>query len=257
MMNKYSLSFRYWESVLQRPLNDDEVGIIRSARCENQMNKVIYYLNEKVQLDGLFIPALTENDGNCLFQSLCYSSIDCSVQELKRCVVNMLLFFKTKKNFIPNQEMSLEELFQVRNEIEYVYCNNTHRLFKYTYDAMCEDMMTDEGWKRIETELLLTMLSIVLNIRFKIYHSNEHITSICPREFENTQIVYLAQIDECHYLPLEKKNGETKYECPFYTDDCHKFRTWADSLYELTPPLCNSDDGIWSNPGSPESSREN
>ena len=128
--------------------------------------------------------------------------------------------------------MSMTELFPLYNDIEYVLDYNGKKLYKYTYDAMCIDVLVDDGWKRINTQLMLSILSVVLNIKFIIYHDNGHSTNICPNEKETTIPIYLAQIGECHYIPLDKiKNTDAEESaCPTYTDDIKILVKWAKKI---------------------------
>jgi hypothetical protein len=221
---------RYWGSILQRKLTEDEYEILHDVKSEIKMNSVINDIHNKVIQEGLYFPMLTENDGNCLFHSLCYYNLAKDIVSLKKSISNMMIFFKDKKNFIPNQDLTLAELFSFHNEIQNVFCYKKHKMYKYNYDTMCIDILADDGWKRINTELMLTVLSIVLNIKFKIYHNNNHITNICPVENEDTQIIILAQLGECHYIPLDVIPKGKKVDCPMYTENYKKFLNWADSI---------------------------
>lgn len=236
-MSNRSLNYKYWEYSLGRNLRKKEVQIIRNARFEVKMNGMIDDINNHVKSKGLCIPILTVDDGNCLFHSLYYHlypnskrDLKGSIDSFKQTICKMLLFYKTMENFVPDQEMSLEKLFPFHNEIENVYCYANKKVYKYNYDAMCIDLISNNGWKRINTELLLTTLSIGLNIKFKIYHSNEHVTIICPLEKENTKTIFLTQLGECHYIPLDIINPDVPYECPYYYDDIKKFESWADEI---------------------------
>jgi hypothetical protein len=228
---RFSLNYKYWENILGRRLKRDEVERIQNVRSEKDMNHSINIIYNNAVAHELYIPMLTPNDGNCLFSSLCYYNISDNIQSLKKGITNMMLFFKDMKNFIPGQEMTLGELFPLHNELEYVFCYNEQKLYKYTYDAMCIDIMADDGWKRINTELLLTVLSVSLNIKFNIFHDNGHITKICPNEKENTRNIFLAHVGECHYIPLDiisLDSDKKTPECIYYTESIDEFTRWAE-----------------------------
>jgi hypothetical protein len=230
-MNHFSLNYKYWESVLGRRLKREEVERIQSVHAEKHMNSSINDIYNKAITYGLYIPMLTPNDGNCLFSSLCYYNFADNIQSLKKGVANMMIFFKNMKNFIPGQEMTLGELFPLHNELEFVFCYNEQKVYKYTYDAMCIDIMADDGWKRINTELLLTVLSVSLNLKFQIFHDNGHITKICPHEKEDTRNIFLAHVGECHYIPLDiisENTNENVPECLYYTESFDEFKKWAE-----------------------------
>jgi hypothetical protein len=225
-MAKNEFDVKFWIKQLGRRLEKYEYNIVNNALCEKEMNDSILDIAEYIKKDGLYIPNLSSDDGNCLFYSLCYLGLASDVDILKKGIVNLMIFFKNLKKFIPGQELSLEELFGFYNDIEFVYCKNNQKLYKYNYDTMCMDFLSKKGWKRINTELLLTIMSIALNIKFNIYHDNGHITKICPDERDNTQNIYLAQIGECHYIPLKKIEEKVNIEIPLYDEDIKKFIFW-------------------------------
>jgi hypothetical protein len=231
-MQDFSLHYNYWESILGRRLKDNEKRKFKNVKHEKAMNKVIenvYFLALK---DGLYIPELTEKDGNCLFSSLCYHKLADNIHTLKRGLSNMMFLFKDMKNIIPGEDMSLVELFSNWNEAKFVFCNKEEKLYKYTYDTMCMDLLSDDGWQRISTELLLRVMSIILNVKFTIYYNTGYKTQIFYSDKENakTQHVYLALLGESHYLPLDKISGETIPECLEYTDCRDEFIKWGKNI---------------------------
>lgn len=229
-MENYPLNYNYWESILGRRLNDEEKEKFKNVQSEKNMNKVIHCVYWHAVKNGLYIPILTENDGNCLFHCLCYYKFADDIKTLKRGLSNMLLFFRDMKNFIPGQDMTLAELFGLHNDIENIFCYKEQNLYKYNYDAMCLDLLLDDGWKRINTELLFTVLSIIMNKRFIIYHDNKHITNICPNENKNTKNIYLAQLGECHYIPLDLIQTENPPKCLEYKDSHNEFIEWVNKI---------------------------
>ena len=98
---------------------------------------------------------------------------------------------------------------------------------------MCVDLMTDDGWRRTPTNLILSALSIVLNVKFKIYHNAGNINEISCKEYDDTQTIYLVLIDEFYYLPLDQMKDGKNYECPLYTAASQNFKKWCDYQYNL------------------------
>ena len=93
-MNDNYFSYQYWEkSVLKRKLRKKEIEIIRNARCEHIMNESIKNIHENVRSDGLYVPMLTVNNGNCLFHSLCYYKLADDIESLKLAISNLMIFF--------------------------------------------------------------------------------------------------------------------------------------------------------------------
>lgn len=252
-MQNLPLNYKYWEYFLKRKLNDKEKKLIKDVHSENLLNKVLQNIHEKVIKDKLYIPMLTPDDGNCLFSSLCYHKFANDIPTLKKGLSNMLVFFKDMKNFIPGQDTTLSELFTMYNEIEFVFCYNEQKLYKYNYDAMCLDLLSNDGWKRINTELLFTIMSIVMNVRFLIYHNNGHITKICPDGIENekTKNVYLAHMGESHYIPLDEIDQDKPLpSCIESNQSYNAFITWTRKVIEENNSYQNKkynddDDGLY------------
>jgi hypothetical protein len=242
MNKKYSLSFEYWQSFLGRDLAEDEHRMICHVFSEKELNDKIFQLSENIKMHNLYIPTLTDHDGNCLFASLHYCGLGKNINELKLGIANILLFFKNKNDFIPDLGLSLEDLFKMDDNINYVFCKKKRKLYKYAYETMCVDLMTDDGWRRLPTNLILSALSVALNVKFKIYHNAGNVNEICCKEYNNTKVIYLVLIDEFHYLPLDQINEGKNYECPLYISAFNNFKAWADEQYALVNTHIDSDD---------------
>jgi hypothetical protein len=131
MSKKYSLSFEYWKSLLERDLTEDECRRIHLVVNEKKLNDKIYQLSENIKMHNLYIPILTKHDGNCLFSSLHYHSLGKNVNELKLGIANILLFFKNKVDFIPNWGLSLCDSFKLGDDnINY---GAVAKLFSYIF----------------------------------------------------------------------------------------------------------------------------
>jgi hypothetical protein len=227
----FQLDYDYWEHTLGRSLRKKEYILIKKAKCEKGMNESIELINRTANKNGLCVKNLTENDGNCLFNSLCHLGLATTLSSLKKSIANLMIFFKDVKNFIPDQEMSLAELFPLHNDVEFVFCCKQKKIFKYTYDAMCMDIMTNDGWTRINTQMILTALSVALNVKFVIYHDNGHKTEISTQDNENTRSIFLGQIEECHYIPLDIIKDDSNDICPVYDGNTKKFVAWAERIF--------------------------
>lgn len=225
---KSTIDKDYWEDYLERELTPTECLILKAAKNENKMNMAIQQIYQNAESKGLYIPILTNLHGNCIFESLKYHGLCDDIDNFRNGIAVLMLMFKKMKNFIPGQELSLEELFDLTNYIETVFCKTTRRYYKYNYYAMCVDLSTDTSWTRFNTQLIFTVLSVVLNIRIKIFHNNGHITIIETLENDDTIDICLAQIEEIHYFPLEKRTGyPCEDECPKYMDHLLYFHKWA------------------------------
>jgi hypothetical protein len=226
-----TVNMDYWRNYMRRDLKDKEIALLKNTRCENMMNRKIKELYGHARSKNLFVPMLTNLHGNCIFESLQYHGLCDDVDDFRKGLAMLLLAVKDKKYFFPNQEMSLSEVFATRNEIEYVFCKNKKRLYKYNFDAMCMDLATDSSWRRLDTEIILSSLTILLNIRIHTLHDNGYVTTIQTIENDDTIDIWLGLIDELHYIPLDVKVGNIKEEvCPLYREGLIEFHKWARSM---------------------------
>lgn len=231
---KPTLNVDYWKNFLKRDLKKNEFLLIKQAEGEIYMNKKINDILMNAKTHNLYVPQLTELDGNCIFESLkCLKLID-NVPVFRCGLAYMLLVFKNVPNFLPNQESSLEEIFNVTNNIQNVYCNKTNTIYKYTFTAMCIDLATNHSWTKLNTELIFLGLSVMLNVRINIFHNNGHLTEITTFENDKTTTINLGLIDEIHYIPLAiKPDNLQNIECPKYTDNVKNFHAWARKMCVL------------------------
>ena len=253
-LRKYesTVNKEYWRNLLCRNLTSEESYILENTKCEKVINTRIKQINSFGEAHNLYIPMLTNMYGNCIFETLQYFNLCDDIDELRSGIALVMLIFKNTKNFIPNQELTLAELFLFRNEVEHVFCKVTRKLYKYNFDAMCIDLAMDCSWTRLNTELILTVMSIVLKLKFMIFHDNGHITTICVDENENTKSIYMGLVEEVHYFPLDKKSDSSEeYETPKYTKALKVFHKWA---HEMTQNIDTSSDSNNSSELSSDSS---
>lgn len=235
----------YWRQYLGRQLTDEEVSIIESAKDEKRCNNSVSVIHQCAQSHGWYIPMLTEFDGNCFFESLRYHNICDNIKNFRYGLSVLMMMFSDRPNFIPGQELTLKQMFQNTNEIEYVYCRQHNEVYKYNYDVMCIDLAINCSWSRLNTEMILIVLSHVLNLKFLILHENNHVSEICIHNNENTKNVYLALLSEVHYLPLDLKTGTGDPDeeiCPKYRDAHNIFHDWASNMaYSLGRVIFDDD----------------
>jgi hypothetical protein len=228
---KMTVNMDYWKDYLGRNLKEKEFAILKKTQCEHMMNCKIKQLCEHANSKNLFVPTLTNLHGNCIFESLQYHGLCDNIDDFRKGLAMFLLAVKDKTYFFPEQEMSLRESFAARNEIEYVFCKNKKRFYKYNFDAMCMDLATDSSWRRLDTELILASLTVLLNIRIHTLHDNGHVSTIKTTENDSTIDVWLGLINELHYIPLSVKVGNAKEEiCPLYREGLIEFHQWARSM---------------------------
>ena len=66
-----------------------------------------------------------------------------------------------------------------------------------------------------------------------ITYSIIYCTKICPTENEDTKNIYLAQLGECHYIPLDVIESENLPKCLQYNDSHNEFIEWGEKILTL------------------------
>lgn len=221
---------QYWYNRLGRQLNSKEIDTISDLKSEIMFNSKLIDIFNSAQKDELHIPFLTKMHGNCIFESLQYYGLCRDIENFRSGLAFIMLAFKNYKNFIPDQELTLMELFGFYNEVDLVFCKKKEILYKYSYDTMCIDLANDSSWHRLNTELIFTIMCIILNVKFVIYHDNGHKSVIKSIEDKDTFTIYLGLIREIHYIPLDKNRTDVTYKCPEYDEAKKEFTKWYKSI---------------------------
>jgi len=197
-MNK-ELTDKYWNDILDRELTKSESKLLRKARVEKLLNRKLRDIHERVQADGLFIPYLPDLDGNCIFESLKYHGLCENTDDFRKGLAILMIALKDKKYFVPEQESSMNELFSdpyydpysKKYNYDIVHCKKKKKLYVYNFVAMCVDLACDTSWDRLHTQMVLTVLALVLNIKIMIYHNDtDYVTPIEIIKNDKTMTVY-------------------------------------------------------------------
>jgi hypothetical protein len=230
----------YWQKYLARKLTTEEKFTLSGAKGEQNINNEIKAIYTRAQEDGLYIPALTDKSGNCLFESLQILGLFEDFNLFRSGLAQILLILKNVPDFLPNMHESLGVMFPTFNEVEFVRCGKTKKLYRYNYDAMCVDLSKDTNWTRLSTEMILRIICVLLNINIIIYHYNGplsddkfHVTNnLNLNPNEDTLTFYLGQTTgEFHYIPLKREeNLEDRHPCISYNSNLVEFHSWARSM---------------------------
>lgn len=228
---KNTVNEKYWKKFLGKELTAKDKSILDETDSEVKLNFVIIKISEFIKAQEpekcLHIAKLTNMHGNCLFESLQFYNLCDNIDVLRRGISILMLSFKNIKNLIPNQDLSLYEYFGMTNEIAYVIDKNNKKLYKYTYDSMCYDLASDCSWTRLGTEMVLSFMAVILNLKFYIYHDSNYITKIEPVNNSETKLIRLALIGEIHYMPIAEGKPNENSTVLKYTDALRKFHEWA------------------------------
>lgn len=208
-----------WEFYLERELDSEEKKIFYGVILEEELNKDMDMLKKNLLHDkSLFIYETTSNNGNCLFESLCYLNLgdDANLtyyngdkiikflsENMRQNLAKVLLLIRNNKDFFPNIGLTPEEIFLNSNEIDTVYSKTDDQIYKYDYDMMLCDLYSNFSWSRLPTELLLTAISRIYQVKIIIYHNNSNYTSVINAfNDDNITTIRLGHINEEHYVPI-------------------------------------------------------
>jgi hypothetical protein len=227
----------YWKEQLKKVgkrMTPNDHKLFRRVRTEKENNNAISRIHKRALDDDLYIPCLTELHGDCMFESLEHIGF-CSDRNVMRQSIGILFFLFGDHKIIPSNDLTLKELFDLTNEIQYVFCDNTCKLYQYTYNTMCVDMFSNGSWSRLPTELVMLVFSVFFKVRFHVYHDNGYVNKICDTTVDRMvgldcidSNIYLGLIGEHHYVPLVRRVGKlSETKCPRYTDQATKFHEWA------------------------------
>ena len=208
-----------WESFLNRTLDEEEKELIINVIVEKNMNEQIYKLNKTLYNDtNCFIPKLTNNNGNCMFESLSILGLgdnDLGIKPeiiLRNNISSILLSVRDMKDFFPGLNLSPKQIFDNSNEIEFIKNNKTGEIFEYNYDMMICDLRTNFSWTRLPTELILMTISRIYEVRILIHHNkSKHINEInvwANNIDIDIDIIHLGHINEEHYIPVIEIKSE-------------------------------------------------
>lgn len=239
-----TINQKIWIEYLGRQLTQHERYLLEDYRAEKYMNNMMKDLYVQCKNKKLFVPMLTNLDGNCMFESLVYHGVTSSVMEIRKILSLIMYLYKNYKGFLPNIDMTLEEIFNMANEIEYVVCrrkvNNEviKDFYKYTYNVMCQDLSNNHSWSRLPTQLILMILSYIYKLEFIVVGSNsdyENKVNVYDsiQNTPNIKKIYLGHLGESHYVPLDILTDEYDLDPLFYNNAKDALIDWAESMEKM------------------------
>lgn len=236
-----------WERYIGRKLKNSERFLIDDARVEKHFNQELENLATIANSKNLFISDLTPLFGNCLFESILAYKIGQSVEILRQSLAHIMYLFQDYQDFFPHNKSSFKEMFSFMNEIEHVICKDDGKIYKYTYNIMCQDLAKNDSWARLPTQLIMMLISYLYKIEFVVVSNTsdyEHV--ICAYEpTDNVEVtkLYLGHIGESHYVPLKKKTGDPKEEVVLkYIDAKRNYYKWAIKMWKELNGLSADED---------------
>jgi len=225
-----------WESFLNRDLTIEEKLYLMDVVIEKGLNKEIYLLQENLKRDGtLYIPKLTSNVGNCLFESLEILGYG-DAEQIRKNVSAVMTLCACKESFFPFIHQSIRNIFNNSNDIANVLDKDTEICYKYNYDMMLVDLYSNHTWSRLPTELILMVISRIYKIEILISHNNtQYISKI--NVWDDMPIIdsiRLGQLNEEHYVPIKQITDATSADMVNkkikYVKAKNRFHKWAREL---------------------------
>jgi len=222
MDNKYNdfpktTNKEIWMKYLDRPLNENEILLLNELKQEILINNMITNLNNvisKKDINNLYIPLLTKIDGNCLFESLVYHGIGKDIKSLRAGIG--YLMYQLQDNYLPNQNNTIKNTYDTFfcDDINFVYSNKDKKIYNYNYNLMCKDIVSNNSWDRLPTNLIMIVISWLFRIRIIVISDNTNYENIINafdnlnnNEMPKLKDIYLGKIGgEFHYFPLEITN---------------------------------------------------
>ena len=119
-MENYDIDF--WENILSRNLDKDERKIIHGIWNETSLNIDIKVLQKNLIKHNCYIKSITNNIGNCLFESLASLGLgdnDLGISAhnmIRKSLAIVLLMVKTEVGFFPKIDLTPEEIFTNAND---------------------------------------------------------------------------------------------------------------------------------------------
>jgi hypothetical protein len=231
-----------WVKYLGKSLTYEEKHILDSARMEDHFNKKIDELHAICKSKNLYIPKLTNMDGNCLFESLIYHGIGTDIIDFRAGLAHLMYQFRNLKNFLPHTPMTLEELFKY-NEDQYVYTVKENKkkerhteYYKYTYNVMCQDLANESSWSKLPTELILMVISCIYKVSIVVVNNSNHYemnVNVYKNLNKPVREIYLGNLGESHYVPLELCMIDDNMEVPYYNEAQKKFYQWGEFVQSI------------------------
>ena len=240
-------SLKRWEIYLERELYEYEKAIIENFKGEYMTNKKMEQLFSIISEKSLYVPRLTNRDGNCLFESLNYHGIGKDVMSLRKGLASILYIYQDYQNFFPYEVKSLKELFNDYDERKYVMCNS--EFYKYSFNIMCQDLGNNHSWSKLPAEIILMVVSNIYGVEIVIVNNQNSYESTINVHNSARKKVYLGHLSESHYVPLDVSDGSQADL--YYSEYKNKFLKWATSVkkseYEIPHIIDKTNDMMLKN----------
>lgn len=233
------INVRAWEEYLMRSLKRDERRLFEHVKYERHINGMLKDLHIACASRQLYIPYLTNLEGNCMFESLNAHGLGENPGDLRQALAYFMFQFQNKKDMMPNETMTLRESFDTFEKLalpDYVFCPQKGHHYRYGYNVMCQDLADNGSWTKLPANLILATISYLFHLRIVIALSTNSkdgdtiidIWQSAPKEEQDkVRTIYLGQLSESHYVPLFKVPEDEAHPEPIMYDRAYNtYREW-------------------------------
>jgi hypothetical protein len=228
-----SINKKDWVTYLNRKLSKDEEYVLYNLQIEREINDQINNLYNNSTKLNLYIPKLTNLYGNCLFESLEIVGFITDTEQFRFDLSYYMYIFRDHKGFFTEHpELSLTDLYNFTNEIEYVVTPDNN-IYKYSFVTMCMDLANKYSWSKLPTELILMVISKLYSVKFNILNNESDYIAVincCSGNPYNN--IYLGHLGESHYVPLVY-NKDKVTNILHYNDAKIEFFKWGYEMEKL------------------------
>ena len=164
-----------------------------------------------------------------MFESLVYHKIGNTIDELRKSIAHLMYIFQDYPNFFPYQEQTIRQMFTNTNDVKYVLCKSEKKMYKYTYNIMCQDLAHNTSWTRLPTQIILMVISRLHQIDISIISDVTGWEYVINENDGEDKTIYIGHLGEYHYVPLCKR--EDTHRIPKHKESKLKFYEWAVEMW--------------------------
>jgi hypothetical protein len=236
---------RYITSHLKRKMTKEEYDYIWDYKSEKLINKSLTILHRNCHSINMVIPHLTKRDGNCLFETLIYHGIGNSINDLRKGIATIIYLFQDYKNFLPNNDLSIKEIFKfgmADDDVQYVVSKKKDKVqfYKYTFNVMCQDLTNNYSWSNLPTNLILLIISFLYKVNIVTVLDAVDIKNSVSKlsfweELDNVdhtkfRTIHIGHINKSHWVPIIPLKPNEQFYTLYHEEAKDDFIEWIQNI---------------------------
>ena len=233
-----------WTTFLGRYLSHNELHMLEALKCEIHINRMLSELYQRCNKKRLYVPHLTTLVGNCLFESLNYHNIGKTPEEIRKSLAFFFYQFRDHQHLFPDDIDTLQQRFDIEKIVlpDYVFCLQNKKMYRLKFDTMCQDLVDDGSWSKLPANTLMVGISFLFQLRIIVVKNTnigegDSIVDVwekAPPEIQaNIKTIYLGQLSESHYVPLDVLAGDEEIDPLLYTKYTNLFMEWSNKQIDI------------------------